>query len=299
MNLPRPPIRPRVALLPFNDPQQSWLWFEEAVRDLLRRLPQFRNVEAYGVQGDHQEGIDVCADADDGHIGIQCKKKTQFGPTDVTSAVAAATYPAHRFILALSRRATAKARCELKKHSKWEFWDQTRLSDAVRSLPPAESADYVGRHFHHTFIEEFLGQGRPSTLTDRASAVYVTAPAMPFNYVERAQALATLQQAVLDDRAGPSIAMIGLHGMGGIGKTVLAKALAHDDDFVEHHFPDGVVWISIGKEPRDDVVTRLREVGKTFRDDLSAYDTERGSKNQYKTIIRNKAALIILGLLRF
>jgi hypothetical protein len=34
--------------------------------------------------------------------------------------------------------------------------------------------------------------------------------------------------------------------MGGIGKTVLAKALT-DDEVVQRAFPDGIVWITGGK----------------------------------------------------
>lgn len=163
MNDRRPPIRPRVALLPFDDPQQSWNWFEEAVRDLLGRMPQFRNVEAYGVQGDHQEGIDIRADSEAGHIGIQCKKVTECGPGDVGTAILAATYPAERFILALSRRATVGARRVIDQHENWELWDQARLSDAVRALPPDQAVDYIERHFHLAWVNDFLGRGRPST----------------------------------------------------------------------------------------------------------------------------------------
>jgi hypothetical protein len=33
-----------------------------------------------------------------------------------------------------------------------------------------------------------------------------------------------------------------LHGMGGIGKTVLAQALCHDE-VVQQAFPDGIIWV--------------------------------------------------------
>jgi hypothetical protein len=39
---------------------------------------------------------------------------------------------------------------------------------------------------------------------------------------------------------------IGLKGMGGIGKTVLATALVHDPS-VRDAFPDGVVWLTVGR----------------------------------------------------
>jgi NB-ARC domain len=40
---------------------------------------------------------------------------------------------------------------------------------------------------------------------------------------------------------------LGLQGMGGIGKSVLASALAHRPE-VRRAFPDGVYWITLGQE---------------------------------------------------
>jgi hypothetical protein len=54
------------------------------------------------------------------------------------------------------------------------------------------------------------------------------------------------------------------------------------------------VWIKAGKEAADDLVTRFREVGKGLNDDLSLYDGELGCRNQYRTAIGNKAALIVI-----
>lgn len=39
---------------------------------------------------------------------------------------------------------------------------------------------------------------------------------------------------------------VGLHGQGGIGKTVLAAALARDEE-VTHAFPDGIFWVTLGE----------------------------------------------------
>ena len=41
---------------------------------------------------------------------------------------------------------------------------------------------------------------------------------------------------------------LGLHGQGGIGKTVLAAAAARDP-VVRAHFPDGLFWVTAGEQP--------------------------------------------------
>jgi hypothetical protein len=81
--------------------------------------------------------------------------------------------------------------------------------------------------------------------------------------------------------------------MGGIGKTVLAKALT-DDEVVQRAFPDGIVWITAGKERKHDFIEEMREVAKALGDDLSGYDTTLACENQYRTTIVNKAALIVV-----
>ena len=55
-------------------------------------------------------------------------------------------------------------------------------------------------------------------------------------------------------RAGGAVGLtgepagVGLHGIGGIGKSVLAAALATDDR-VRRRFPDGVYWVTVGERP--------------------------------------------------
>jgi hypothetical protein len=122
---------------------------------------------------------------------------------------------------------------------------------------------------------------------------HVTAPPLPVNYVERTEELKALRDALFAEGGGRHIALTVLEGMGGTGKTVLAQALCHDE-VVQQAFPDGIVWITAGKESAYDLVTRMREAGKALQDDLSGYDTEQGCIDRYRTAIQRKAVLIII-----
>lgn len=55
---------------------------------------------------------------------------------------------------------------------------------------------------------------------------------------------------------------VGLHGRGGIGKTVLAAALARDAE-VRRHFPDGVFWVTVGEhgDPVKLQIALLKQLG--------------------------------------
>src|ERR1035441_4484993 len=55
--------------------------------------------------------------------------------------------------------------------------------------------------------------------------------------------------ALFQDAPSRNIALTALQGMGGIGKTVLAQALCHDE-VVRDAYPDGIFWFAIGKESR-------------------------------------------------
>jgi hypothetical protein len=50
------------------------------------------------------------------------------------------------------------------------------------------------------------------------------------------------------------------------------------DEVGQQAFPDGIIWITVGKEAAFDIVTRMREVGKALNDDLTRYDNELGSE---------------------
>jgi NB-ARC domain len=71
------------------------------------------------------------------------------------------------------------------------------------------------------------------------------------------------RDAVFAEGHRQPIALTALAGMGGIGKTVLAKALI-DDPVVQRAFPDGIVWITAGKERKRDSIEEMRKVAKAL-----------------------------------
>jgi hypothetical protein len=127
----------------------------------------------------------------------------------------------------------------------------------------------------------------------KTRVTYLTAPPRVANYVERSEALRALRNSIFTEDHRQPIALTALAGMGGIGKTVLAKALT-EDEVVLRAFPDGIVWITAGKERKRDFIEEMREVAKALGDDLSGYDTTLACENQYRTTIANKAALIVV-----
>lgn len=66
-------------------------------------------------------------------------------------------------------------------------------------------------------------------------------PDLPARFVTRADVFDPAQDDVVGHRT------VALVGMGGAGKTVLAKAVAHDPG-IHRTFSDGIVWVAAGQD---------------------------------------------------
>jgi hypothetical protein len=141
-------------------------------------------------------------------------------------------------------------------------------------------------------------QVAPVASTDRIAVLHGVPGQRP-NYLRRQEYLDRLKQAVLGatNRAigitGATLqgVRIGLHGMGGIGKTVLAIDLVNDDE-VRGTFPDGVFWLTLGQsiEP-----LRLQgELAGYISGDAKAYATADEARDQLRQLLDGKSCLLVL-----
>ena len=91
------------------------------------------------------------------------------------------------------------------------------------------------------------------------------APALADQYVERTSMMDLLCDTLLalDDNGEPRVTRAALHGMGGVGKTMIASAFAHLD-VIRKRFPDGVLWVTLGQNP--DLIQRLSDWGHALHD---------------------------------
>lgn len=135
----------------------------------------------------------------------------------------------------------------------------------------------------------------------------IAVPSLPAHYLSRTDRLIPLRDAVRSglDSAAPFGGMaarqqfhgiagaakhVGMHGMGGIGKSVLANLLAHDRK-IREAFPDGIVWVGLGSVPV--VADLMRRVHVDFGGD-GAFVTEHEGKAKLKELLSDKAVLLVL-----
>ena len=121
-------------------------------------------------------------------------------------------------------------------------------------------------------------------------ATYVTVPPTVANYIDRREAIRALRDTLFAAADHRAIALTALEGMGGIGKTVLAQAL-FKDEVVREAFPDGLVWITVGREHTRDLAASLRQIAHALG---AAPDESVAPETLYRTTLADKAALIVI-----
>lgn len=123
----------------------------------------------------------------------------------------------------------------------------------------------------------------------------IAVPALPPHYQAQPDRLRKLREALLIDLHKPVVvtgasARIGVQGMGGIGKSVLASAVVRDPE-VRRAFPDGIFWISIGQQPN--LLELQREIAKALGYEADFKDIHAG-KQKLRDLLQERAALLIL-----
>ncbi len=123
----------------------------------------------------------------------------------------------------------------------------------------------------------------------------IAVPSLPAHYLTRADRLEALRDALRADLDRPVViggaaARVGMHGMGGIGKTVLASTLARDRK-VREAFPDGIIWVGLGSLP--DRLALMQRVHRDLGGD-GAIATEHEGKKGLKDLLKAKAVLLVL-----
>jgi WD40 repeat protein len=120
-------------------------------------------------------------------------------------------------------------------------------------------------------------------------------PNLPPHYLPREDVLAEIKQKLLVGDASIAITgqgqAVGVQGMGGIGKTVLAAALAHDSE-VRQAFPDGIYWLTVGQTPnRLDLQNQLLRRLTGSKETLT---TEQEHKDALREALQARTALLII-----
>ena len=123
--------------------------------------------------------------------------------------------------------------------------------------------------------------------------VLFQAPPLPPHFVPRPEVSNDLKTRLLNrETAAPGILVVSaIHGLGGIGKSVLAAALAQDPE-IQERFSDGVLWTTLGQNP--DLLSLLSSWIQTLGDYNFRSTTVEAISIHLRTLLHNKAALLVV-----
>jgi WD40 repeat protein len=87
------------------------------------------------------------------------------------------------------------------------------------------------------------------------------------------------------------MARVGLQGMGGIGKSVLAAALAREEE-MRRTFPDGMLWVSVGQNPS--LTTLQLQLVRDLGEQAPVFETPQAGRALLRELLADRACLLIL-----
>jgi WD40 repeat protein len=138
----------------------------------------------------------------------------------------------------------------------------------------------------------------PTNLTgaDGLGELSATVPQRPLSFLPRPEEINSLKKLVVGE-SNQIVAltstrrMVGLQGMGGLGKSTLAAELARDEE-VRRRFCHGIVWVTLGQTP---ILINLQAsiVGALTGEPTQFKDVQEG-KIFLGNLLKGKACLLIL-----
>jgi WD40 repeat protein len=167
--------------------------------------------------------------------------------------------------------------------------DYSNVPDELKLLHCEDFRDDGQYDFHLKNLIRQLVEPAP------ALGKLIGVPSLPPHFLSRTDRPTALRDALRADLDRPVVitgaaARVGMHGMGGIGKSVLAATLSRDRK-VREAFPDGIVWVGLGPLPT--VADLQRRVHKDLGGD-GAFQTEHEGRVKLRDILKDKSVLLIL-----
>ena len=157
-----------------------------------------------------------------------------------------------------------------------------------RSLPIVRFPTYESPDQIHTLtISEVVSNAT------QISRVPLQMPPLPSHFVERPFHQNAIKEILLaeEGKGIGTLIVSAIHGLGGIGKSVLASKLAHDDA-VQTRFSDGVLWVTLGQSP--DILPLLSGWIQALGDYDYRPTAIQSASNHLRTLLFRKRVLLVV-----
>ncbi len=119
------------------------------------------------------------------------------------------------------------------------------------------------------------------------------APPLSSHFVDRPEVSQDLKKRLIEGSTTHSGTLVisAIQGLGGIGKTILAQALAQDRQ-VQERFCDGILWATLGQQP--DVLSLLQGWIVALKDYDFKPTTVNAASSHLNSLLHDKAVLLVV-----
>ena len=150
-------------------------------------------------------------------------------------------------------------------------------------------------HFYGPVQGVVIGDNNTVTIIfqsgEKYTAPFLAPPSPPYKLVGRDELLNDLKKRIL---GGKDLTLCALNGIPGVGKTALGIALANDKEVLTH-YPDGVLWAGLGREPN--VLNMLGKWGIALgipTNEMSKLLTEEDRVDRIRIAIGTRRMLLVV-----
>ncbi|MEH2421920.1 MAG: NB-ARC domain-containing protein [Nostoc sp.] len=119
------------------------------------------------------------------------------------------------------------------------------------------------------------------------------APPLPTYFVERPEYSDDLKARLLNGSSSDSRTLVitAIHGLGSVGKSTLAAALAHDAE-IQSRFCDGILWATLSQQPN--VLALLSGWVQALGDYSFKPTSVEATSSHLRTLLYEKAVLLVV-----
>ncbi|MBN3894948.1 MAG: hypothetical protein HWQ41_06680 [Nostoc sp. NOS(2021)] len=131
----------------------------------------------------------------------------------------------------------------------WHFTLKLWSKDREKNLKRFDEAWEKNRPKKSKELADNLTKDEGVTVTAQIKLALLQAPPLPQHFVERPEYSNDLKTRLLtESSSNRTLVITAIHGLGSVGKSTLAMALAHDAS-VQSRFCDGILWATLGQDP--------------------------------------------------
>ncbi|WP_220451016.1 NB-ARC domain-containing protein [Nostoc sphaeroides] len=174
-------------------------------------------------------------------------------------------------------------RIQIKGIEEWRFTLKLWSRDREKNL----------KRFDETWENSRPKKSKELAATPEIKLALFQAPPLPEHFVKRPEYSDDLKTRLLTESSSGNRTLVitAIHGLGSVGKSTLAAALAHDAE-IQTRFCDGILWTTLGQQP--DVLSLLSGWVQALGDCNFKPTSIEATSTHLRTLLYDKAVLLVV-----